>query len=79
MRLAFMNGMVRRGNGSPDTDRLHVEDGVIAEWPTVLPAETEVVDLAGGFLGAAFADGHVHPMLDPAASSPNRPTRRSNP
>lgn len=75
---AFHNGVIRvtgptgqtgqtgptgpTGNAAPDTDRLLVVDGVVAPWSDEVEPD-EVVDLAGGFLGAAFSDGHAHPIL----------------
>lgn len=60
----FRGGTVWRGTGLPDTDALAVAAGRVvalgdeaARWP----GPREEVDLAGGLLGPAFGDGHVHP------------------
>ncbi|KSU56025.1 amidohydrolase [Microbacterium enclense] len=57
----FHGGVVRTGAG--DTDRLLVVDGVVRPAPQTAPAGAEIVDLRGGYLGPAFADGHAHPLL----------------
>lgn len=59
--IAFRNGVVRVKAGV-DTDRLLVVDGKVSPWTEHLVPDVEV-DLAGGFLGAAFGDGHAHPIL----------------
>lgn len=61
--LAFVDGVVHRGRGTPDADRLYVADGRVAPWPPSLPDGTTLIDLDGGYLGPAFGDGHVHPLL----------------
>lgn len=63
MDIAFTNGIAHLGAGLPDTDRIFVRDGRITDWPAEVPRTALTVDLGGGYLGPAFADGHVHPML----------------
>lgn len=41
-------------------DRLVVVDGRIADPGAPVPADAETIDLGGGYLGPAFADGHAH-------------------
>src|SRR6186997_1479573 len=50
------------GNAS-NLDRLLVIDGRIAAPGTPAPAGAAVIDLAGGYLGPAFGDGHAHLLL----------------
>lgn len=59
--IAFRNGTVYRGRGIPSVDRLMTDDGVIVDGDD--RAVDEEVDLGGGFLCAAFGDGHAHPIL----------------
>jgi predicted amidohydrolase YtcJ len=59
---SFVDGTVWRGLGLPEDDRLLVVDGRVVEWDDSVVAD-EVVDLAGGFLGPAFGDGHAHPIM----------------
>lgn len=60
-------GTVRPGGGLPDTHALAVRgDRVVAVGAGALALRgpgTVEVDLAGGFLTAAFGDGHVHPVF----------------
>lgn len=59
--VAFRNGTVH----TPDpagTDRLLVVDGRVAPWRDDVDPDVEI-DLAGGYLGPAFGDGHAHPIL----------------
>lgn len=55
------------GPGRPDESAVLVVDGRVAavgeEAIDAAPGETQVLDLAGGFLMPAFGDGHAHPMF----------------
>jgi predicted amidohydrolase YtcJ len=59
--VLFHNGTIYPGRGLPPLDHLLVVDGVIAAWAG--EAVDERFDLDGGFLCAAFGDGHAHPIL----------------
>lgn len=64
MHLAFINGTIDVDVPAGLTsDRLFAGDGRISTWPNELPADTEIIDLNGGYLRASFADGHSHPFL----------------
>ncbi|HYI57983.1 MAG TPA: amidohydrolase [Microlunatus sp.] len=51
-------------HNAANLDRLLVVDGLIASTEPANdvpePTDAEVIDLAGGYLGPAFADGHAH-------------------
>lgn len=61
--IAFHGGAIYRGQTAPDADHLLVLDGVVAPWDGIIPEGAETIDLAGGFLGPAFGDGHAHPIF----------------
>lgn len=61
--LLFENGKIRTGAGEPDRSRLLVMDGTIAHPGAAVPTSVERIDLRGGLLLPAFADGHAHPLL----------------
>ncbi len=61
--MVFANGTVRVGGGLPDRTRLVVQDGVVLPADAADPSDAEHIDLAGGLLLPAFADGHAHPLL----------------
>ncbi len=60
----FRGGTVWCGAGLPDARALAVRDGrvvAVGEEAERWAGPHDEVDLAGGFLGPAFGDGHVHP------------------
>lgn len=65
----FYGGTIRTGyatgsaDGSDVVDRLLVVDGRIADPSTPVPHDVETIDLAGGYAGPAFGDGHAHLAL----------------
>lgn len=64
----LFRGTVRTGGaGHPDSTALAVRDGTIAALGTAAEAlatdTTEVIDVGGGLLTAAFGDGHAHPLF----------------
>lgn len=66
----LFRGTVRTGDGADgrgDSTALAVRDGRVvalgAQAEAMAPAATELVDLGGGLLTAAFGDGHAHPMF----------------
>lgn len=67
-RTLYTGGTVWRGPGQADESALLVADGRIAALGAeaervAADAGAETVDLAGGFLMAAFGDGHAHPLF----------------
>ena len=61
--VVFHGGAIRVDGVGPDADRLVVVDGIVAAADHPVPADAEIVDLAGGMLLPAFRDGHAHPLL----------------
>ena len=59
----FENGTIRVGGGLPDRSRLVIQDEIVLPVEAPIPADAERVDLNGGLLLPAFADGHAHPLL----------------
>ncbi len=75
----FTGGTIWTGN--TDTDAVLVSDGVVravgSRARDTAPADTEAVDLQGGFLMPSFGDGHAHPLYGglEAAGPAVRPCR----
>ena len=59
----FENGTIRVGGRHPDQSRLVIRDGVVLPCDAPVPSDAERIDLDGGLLLPAFADGHAHPLL----------------
>lgn len=59
----FENGTIRVGGGLPDRTQLVIRDGLVLPADASVPADAERIDLRGGLLLPAFADGHAHPLL----------------
>lgn len=47
-------------HGAANLARLVVVDGRVVDAAAPLPDDTEMIDVAGGYLGPAFGDGHAH-------------------
>jgi predicted amidohydrolase YtcJ len=64
--VVFVNGTVHATAHETERgarlDRLLTVDGRIAGPDVGVPADAEVIDLGGGYLGPAFGDGHAHLM-----------------
>lgn len=59
----FENGTIRVGGGLSDRTQLVIHDGLVLPADAPVPGDAERVDLRGGLLLPAFADGHAHPLL----------------
>jgi predicted amidohydrolase YtcJ len=58
--IALQGGTIAAGSKRGDTTTLHVIDGRVAGPAEPALADAEIIDLAGGYLGPAFGDGHAH-------------------
>jgi predicted amidohydrolase YtcJ len=58
--IVLQGGTIATGSERGDATMLHVIDGRIAGTGEPVPADAEIIDLAGGYLGPAFGDGHAH-------------------
>ncbi|PPG26592.1 amidohydrolase [Pseudoclavibacter sp. RFBG4] len=62
--IEFTGGTIGVPHGTPDVTTLVVHDGTIVTANGRSAAgRTERIDLAGGYLGPAFGDGHAHPLF----------------
>ena len=58
--IVFQGGTIATGSERADMAKLQVIDGRVAGPGKPVPADAEIIDLAGGYLGPAFGDGHAH-------------------
>ena len=58
--IVFQGGTIATGSERGDMATLQVIDGRVAGPGEPVPADAGIIDLAGGYLGPAFGDGHAH-------------------